>query len=622
MQSNQEFTLGDWHVMPLRGVIEGPEGERRLTPKAVDVLLCMARRPGEVVERDLFLQEVWHGRAGSDEPLNKCIAELRRQLGDPRASPRYIETIPKRGYRLIATPVATAAEAEATDVPIPGPAARRPLRLMAGLGLLAVLALLVISIGRFERPAGGNRGTVGIAVLPFASIGAEPTPAYFAEGMHEDLITALAQNPALAVKSRGITAAFRERTVSAAEVAAELDVDMLVTGSLRQDRDRLRVSAQLVDARDDVQLWSGSFDENLSVAEIFSIQGEIARQITVALNLTLSADPATDDRGLPTDSLVAYDHFMLGKYHYRRQLPGDIRLAVENFEASTALDPGFAVAWDWLAYAYNHAATGVGYLTPAEAYPRARMAALRALDIEPDLATAVSILGYIRAVFDWDWTGAVADLERALDLDPDDSGTVWSLAHVLSLLGRHEEAIALARSYAARHPTRGRNHHEVANRLMDAGRFEEALEQLTLATNRGAEPAQIADASGLAYVGLGELPQAIAQFEIAVAGKQREAGAVSRLAHCYARVGREAEARGLLAELEERAGTERIGPLTFATVHAGLGERDLAVALLREAADERNREVLSITADPFFAALRDHPGFAAIVDGFALPQAR
>jgi len=324
---------------------------------------------------------------------------------------------------------------------------------------------------------------------------------------------------------------------------------------------------------------------------------------------------------LPTENLAAYDHFILGKYHYRRQLPGSMRLAVQNFEAAVSLDPEFAEAWDWLAYAYNHAATAVGYLPPAEAYPKARTAALHALEIEPDLATSVSILGYIRAVYDWDWTGAEADLRRALALDSRDSGTVWSLAHVLSMMGRYEEAIALTQDFADQDPTPGRSYLEVANRLLDAGEYQLALERLEQAADNGAELAQVYDSKGIAYVGLGDFENAADFLTLAVEARQRDAGAVARLAYVLAQLGQNDQAQYLLNELLDRSQSERIPPLTLATAYLALGQDEAAMGLVEQAAADHDREVLMIGSDPFLIRLRNRDEFKSIIDGFSFPGA-
>lgn len=601
---HHEFKLGKWHVTPLRGVIHGADGSRRITPKSMDVLLCLVRRPGEVVDRETFQEEVWHGRAFGDDPLNKCIAELRRQLGDRAGSREYIETIPKRGYRLVA---------KITPIGEPVPRSRRKgfrrhLRTIALTGLFAFAALGLWRLSEDVTP----RGDISIAVLPFANPG-ESDKQYFADGVHEELIGELSQGDALAVRSRTSTLQYRDRNKPLLDIARELGVDVIVDGSVRQDGDTVRVTTQLIQADSDANLWAGSIEKSLSVASLFSIQNEIAQEIASALKVTLGDDAHSGEARLPTDNIQAYDAFMLGKFHYRRQLPGDIRESVTRFEQAVALDPRFTDAWDWLAYAYNHAATGVGYLTPDEAYPKARAAALRALELEPELATAQSILGYIRAVYDRDWIGAVADLERALELDPNDSGTVWSLAHVYSMLGRHDQAVALTRDFADRFPSQGRNQLEVANRLIDAGRFEEALRQLDIAEAQGAERAMVADTRGFVFVALGRIDEAVTIFEFAVDAKQRDAGAVGRLAYVYGRLGQRSDAEALLAELEKRAETERISRLVFATVHAGLGNAQAAIEELRTAVEIGGREVIGLWDDPFFAELRSHPEFEALV---------
>ncbi|MEM8814422.1 MAG: winged helix-turn-helix domain-containing protein, partial [Pseudomonadota bacterium] len=600
---HHEFKLGKWHVTPLRGVIHGPDGSRRITPKSMDVLLCLARRPGEVVDRETFQEEVWQGRAFSDDPLNKCIAELRRQLGDRAGSREYIETIPKRGYRLVAgvTPIGE---------PVPEPRSGKFRQRLQPIALLCLFVFAAIGVWRFYKDLTPDND-ISIAVLPFANLG-EPDKQYFADGVHEELIGELSRGDALAVRSRASTLQYRGHDKTLPIVAEELGVDVIVDGSVRRYGDTVRVTTQLVQADTDENLWSGSIEKSLSVASLFSIQNEIAQEIARALKVTLDDSSSPRAADLPTTSIEAYDAFMLGKFHYRRQLPGDIRESVTRFELAVALDPGFAEAWDWLAYAYNHAATGVGYLAPKEAYPKARTAALRALELEPELATAQSILGYIRAVHDRDWIGALADLERALELDPNDSGTVWSLAHVYSMLGRHDQAIRLTQDFADRFPARGRNQLEVANRLLDAGRYEEALRQLDIASGLGAEPAMIADKRGFVLVALGHIGDAAAVFEFTVGAKQRDAGAVGRLAHVYGRLGRRIEAQALLAELERRAATERISRLVFATVHAGLGNERAALDEIRAAVETGGREIIGLRNDPFFAGLHAHPEFETL----------
>ena len=619
MEVHRDFRLGDWQVTPLRGVIVRPGESKKLTPKAVDVLMCLVRNRGEVVERETFIDEAWGGRAQSDEPLNRAIAELRRQLGDTPGASGYIETIPKRGYRLVAPVEFIGGESGEEDTSELQPDRPGRRRWLAALAVLVVLGLALLA-WQLQKQVFPPDPSASLAVLPFEVMGSGEDTGYFAEGMQEEIISALSRSSSLAIKSRAATAPYRGGYTSLADVADELDVSLLVTGSIRRDQGRVRVTAELIDAQEDVHLWSESFDKTLGVAELFSIQSDIAREIALAMQSSLSPEAQAQVAELPTENLAAYDHFILGKYHYRRQLPDSMRIAVSNFESAVALDPGFADAWDWLAYAYNHAATAVGYMPPAEAYPKARAAALRALEIEPNLATAVSILGYIRAVFDWDWAGAEADLRRALALDPGDSGTVWSLAHVLAITGRHNEAIELTEHYARQDPTMGRSHLEVANRLLDAGQYQKALDRLELAEVNGAEPGQVYDAQGVAYVGLGDFERAVPVLYRAVDARKRDAGSVARLAYSLAQLGRINEAQLLLDEVRARASAERVPPLTLATAYLAVHQDEIAMELIQQAARDHDREVLMIGSDPFLTRLRTREEFQALIEGFSFPK--
>ena len=308
------------------------------------------------------------------------------------------------------------------------------------------------------------------------------------------------------------------------------------------------MTAQLTDVGTDSVLWADIFDRALTLEALFDMQSDIADGVAAGLKRSLAVADARA-APLPTASLPAYEAFLLGKYHYRRKQPGDSKLAIEQFEAAVEADADFAVAWDWLAYAWNDAGVDVEWTTPARAFPRARAAALRALELDPKLATSSALLGYLRAAFDWDWQDGVAELERAVAAAPAESGTVWSYAYVLALLGRHEEAVARVRALADALPEDGRLKQEVAERLIDAGRFAEAAEFANAALGTGAEQGQSRDLLGCAAFGAGDFATAVGELERAAVLQQRAAPVVGRLAAAYARVGREDDARALLGEL-------------------------------------------------------------------------
>jgi tetratricopeptide (TPR) repeat protein len=308
--------------------------------------------------------------------------------------------------------------------------------------------------------------------------------------------------------------------------------------------------------------------------------------------------------------LPAYEAFLLGKYHYRRSQPGDLKIAAEQFQYAVNADGGFADAWDWLGYAWLAAGADLQWTTPSEAFPHARAAALRALELDADLWTARALLAFLRATYDWEWQAGLAELERAVQAAPQESGTVWSYAYVLALLGRHDEAIGLVQALADAFPDDARMRQEVGGRLIDAGRFGEA-----------AQAAQAARAlNGEAAFGSGDFAAAIAELERAVALQNGAAAVVGRLAATYARAGRESDARALLAELEARAAGPMVNVATLARVYVALGEREHALTLLEQGVDERQREVLTIVNDPYFAVLRGEPRFTQIVERIGLAK--
>jgi tetratricopeptide (TPR) repeat protein len=415
---------------------------------------------------------------------------------------------------------------------------------------------------------------------------------------------------------------YRDSTQSLREIAAALGAGAVIEGSVRHAEGRVRVTAQLIDARTDKHLWTDSFDRELTLQNLFAIQAEIAERVASGLQAKFDAGASASATRIPTQNLAAYDEFLLGKYHYRRLQPADLRLSVQHFQRAVELDPAFAEAWDWLAYAWNHAATEQGWTTPRDAYPRARAAAVRALELDPQRGSSRALLGYLRAVYDWDWPGALAELEQAMKQAPQDTGTVWSYAYVLSLTGQHDRAIELTRALARAAPKVGRNELEVAYRLNEAGRYAEAAESAERARALGAEAGLAYDVLGTARLGMGQVDAAIAAFEQAVALQRRAPDVLAHLASALARGGREKEAHAILAELQALGQGTYVSPMVYAEIHAALGGNDAAFAMLEQASSERVRRFLSIGTSPMFVSLRDDPRLATLLAQTGLPVSR
>ncbi len=486
------------------------------------------------------------------------------------------------------------------------------------------VALALLAIERFAlRPASDPKPAapkpVSIAVLPFLTMGAETGREYFTDGVHEELIAELSKIDEFSVRSRTSVMGYANHPQAVGDIARQLGVDAVVEGSVRHAGDRVLISAQLVDSRTDKMLWSGSFEEALSVRTLFDLQRQVAYRISAALAARL-ADEIVDATGeVPTQKLAAYDRFLLGKYHYRKGRRGDLLTSLKHFEAAVTLDPQFAEAWDWLAFVHSHSASEFGWTLPADAYPKARAAALRALELDPGMTESRALLGYLRGVYEWDWPGSIADLQRAVSESPDRSGTVWSYAFVLSVAGRHDEAVGLVRRFAAAHPNEARNQAEVAWRLLDAGRFEEVLEQVDRATALGGESGSLHTLAGVALLGLERIAPAVERLERAAEFRGRSQEVLGPLGFAYARGGRLDLANEILAELEVRPPDEVVSSFAQAQVYAGIGAKDSAFAALEQAVDEHRREVLTLQWSPLFAELRSDPRYAALLERMRLP---
>ena len=493
-----------------------------------------------------------------------------------------------------------------------------------------IIAAFAVALGYFaidrlvlqpgDEPAPGPPSAIAVAVLPFQTLGEEDGREYFTDGVHEELIAQLSQVQSLAVRSRTSVMPYRNRTQPLADIAHALAADMIVEGSVRHAAQRVRITAQLIDTRTDRHLWSGSFDAELSVQNLFEIQAQAAREIAGALETKLSTAGRPAAANLPTRNLEAYDRFLLGKYHYRKSRLDDLRLSVEYLESAVALDPEFAEAWDWLAFARSHSGTSNGWLLPKDAYPQAQAAALRALELDPTRIESRALLGYLRGVYDWDWPGALSALDYTLTLSPDTSGTIWSYAYVLAIVGRHEEALRLVKAFAEAHPDDARAHAEVAYRLLDARRFQDVLARVHLALSLGGEPGPLHDLAGVALLGLGRYEAAVDRLEQAAGFQGRSHDVLGHLGYAYARGGRTDSARAVLAELRDRRPRELVSPLSLAFVFNGLGETDAALTQLERAADERHREVCIAGYSPMLANLRGEPRFQALLARMGLPD--
>lgn len=472
----EPFLVGSWVVRPDEGTLSRGEVRKRLQPKVMQVLQCLAGRPGEVIGRESLLHAVWGDRVVSDEPLTRCIGELRSAFEDSAATSEYIETLPKRGYRLLA-PVVPADPA--VGRPLTRPAAAKPWR--RGHWLAVALSALAAAAGLswwLSRPPPVTTGPApgepyALAVLPFVNIGASGDEEVLAAGMTETLTHMLSRNDRLRVVARTSAFAFKDRALDVREIGRQLGVDALLEGSVQRDGGTLRVTAQLVDSATGVNLWSSAFDR--PVASVLVVQDEIASAVAVALHAALLDADSHRWGEFGAENFDAYLAYVHGLEGLRLRTTTSLAAAIGHFRRAVELDASFAMAWVGLAETLmvNQWYADVSL---EDSLRHAEEAVGRALALDPNLGEAWSVVGLMefrRA----DYAASERALQRAVALAPNNARAWFLYGTLLNDTGRPAEALEKHRASAALDPLAPVVLTAIGVALEKLGRFDEALEQ-------------------------------------------------------------------------------------------------------------------------------------------------
>jgi len=472
------FYLDDRRVEPSRCVLIGSDGEVRLEPKVMDVLVYLVGHAGQVVSREGLIKNVWRGAVVTDEVISRCIYRLRQELGDSPKEPRFIETVPKRGYRLI-MPVSGVSEPRpaAIHTPEPESAATAPpswrpadflnrlrwVRWSVPVVVCATVLLVYLFYSRtpegtteeasqeaatasVETPVASDSALEprkSIAVLPFVNMSDDPANEYFCDGVSDELITLLGKNPDLKVVARTSSFAFKGLEVDIRRIAEQLGVDNILEGSVRRASDSIRVSAQLVDASSGYHLWSDAYDRKFE--DVFEVQDEIASAIVRALKVPLDARDKRSrgaTRAAPTGDMSAYRLYLQGQHHWKRRGETSIRKSIELFKAAIERDPGFAQPYYALAAAYLvlpfHSQE-----SPEVAFAIAESAAQQALALDATLGQAHAVLALLH-LKNWNWSAADEAFRHALGTAPNHATTHQWYSEFLGNVGHVDGALAEA----------------------------------------------------------------------------------------------------------------------------------------------------------------------------------
>lgn len=460
------------------------------------------------------------------------------------------------------------------------------------------------SVASLMVPGGAAIPAPSIAVLPFETIGTDPEGEIFAAGMHDDLLTRLSHLDGLLVIARTSVLRYRGGDTPIREIGRELGVATVLEGSVQRVGGRIRVNAQLIDAGTEGHVWARTFDREL--VDVLALQSELARRIADELHLRLSPAESRREAGEEEVDPDAYRHYVRGRFFWNRRTEDDIRRATQEFEAALSLDPSYARAHAGLADAY--------LLLPyfraegsADAFARARTAAGRALELNPDLADAHATLAMIRRDHEWDWPGAEAALRRALELNPGHATARQWLATTLDMLERRDEAIAQMEHAARMDPLSAVIHLNLANLLIEHGEPEAALE----VARRAAELDSQLGGQALAdvYLALARADEALAALDALDPSRVR----AEDRAYFYARLGREQEARRITAQIAEAADRGVGSPALAALAHVAL-DRSAALDWLERAAEVRDPWLPWMITSPHLGALDREPRFRALRD--------
>jgi len=563
-----------------------------LPPKDLETLLALVERAGHIVEKEELLEKVWPGVFIEEGNLSRHIFNLRQVLGDSPDGRKYIETVPRRGYRFVAS-VREDGETTASDLAT-SPASRtsqtarpvglrRTLRLLP-LGVLIALAVTAMLASRRFWSQKPRPQRAMLAVLPFANLSGDAREDYFADGLTEEMIAQLGQlQPAkLGVIARTSIVRYKGTKETIAQIGQELGVGYLLEGSVRRGGDRVRVTAQLIQAGEQTHLWAETYERPLT--DVLTIQREIAEKITHSLSIQLLPVETSSAATAPVN-LESYDKYLLGLHELGQGTRESVNNAIQYLQEGIAKDAKDARLYAALAEAY--AASTTYYRSPAEVMPRAKEAALRAVELDPNLASGHVRLGYVRLFFDWDWPAAEREYRRALEINPSLPEAQLGYANYLGTLGRFKEALSRVQQAYLYDPLAVESRNEALWIYYFSGRMPETIEQCR-------NTIELAPAAPTAYAVLSTAYAQMGQHAATLRAAEDTArisnspSATATAASALAHIGQRDKAKQLLAKALEQAKEHYICRFIVAAAYTELGENEKAIESMRQAFLQRS----------------------------------
>jgi TolB-like protein/DNA-binding winged helix-turn-helix (wHTH) protein/Flp pilus assembly protein TadD len=610
----------------------------RLQEQPLQVLAMLLEHPGEVVTREELQKKLWPADTfvDFDHGLNKAISKIREALGDSAESPRFVETVARRGYRFLAE--VKIADAAPVRSPVPAtepnpsaeagarpdlagkPAMPKPVlprvswKVSVFVLLLMTATLAAWKLHSWKRPPPVIRS---LAVLPLESLSNDASQDYFADGMTEELISDLGQISALRVISRTSVMAYKRARKPLPQIARELNVDAVVEGTVLRSGDQVRITAQLIEASSDKHLWSQSYEGELR--DTLALQNQVARAIAEQIRINLNSQEQAALKNMRVVNPQAYESYLKGRYFWNKRTADGLKVALAYFNQAIDEDPKYAEAYSGLADTY--ALLGdwqYAVMTPREALPKAKAAAIKALELDSALGEAHNSLAFCLDGFDWDFPSAGKEFRRAIELNPGYATAHHWYAWHLSLLGHYHEAIAEMKKAENLDPLSLVINADLAELLVIGHSYDESILQsrktIEMDPNFGLAHNHLAQA----YLQKHLNDEAVAELQKAVQLSGGSPTCIANLARAYVASDNRSDAAKLLSDLKKRSSPVSSHASEIAVIYAALGDTDQAMHWLEKGYEERFNP--GVLLRPGFDPLRSDPRFQDLVRRIGLPR--
>jgi TolB-like protein/DNA-binding winged helix-turn-helix (wHTH) protein/Tfp pilus assembly protein PilF len=615
--SRLTYSFGPFHLDPTERRLLRDGGDLRLSPKVFETLVLLVERHGLLVDKDELMKKLWPRMFVEEVTLARNISLLRKVLGDTpgQDQSQYIETVSKRGYRFIAKVTEIDPQkVDAAEAPEINTATIAPLQSskwwqnpQAWIAVSAVV-LLLAGLGAYWWFRVHEPPIRSIAVLPLENLSGDPNQEYFADGMTDDLITNLAQIHSLRVISRTSVMQFKHTKKTLPEIAAALNVDAIVEGSVARHGNDVHVTAQLLNARPERHLWAATYERQMS--DIFGLQTQVAKAIADQVRANLTHDEAARLAKHHLRNPEAYDAYLRGRFIETRKFAAPAGKAVSYFQQAVAIDPDFAEAWAELGNSYaTFGDTKQGEDREA-IHLKARAAIAKALELDPNLSEAYASSAWVKMEYEWDWAGAEQDLKHAIELNPNNSEAHRYYSHYFMLNRRFDEALEENRIAVELAPFDVLVFAHLAWLYTAEDKPDKVIEECKRVLEMDPDHTGVYGRLALAYIRKGQWSEAIAIFDhLRELHPTSEIGYQANMAFVWAAQGDKRKAEEAMAKIREFFKDKPAPKFMYASYEAMYGDRDQALQWLEKAYQEREPWLNSLKIEHNFDNLRSDPRF-------------